>query len=141
LGEFYADNLGEEVTRGMRESASRGFYLSSKPPYGYRKVKVGDGDKGCTKKEGFCHVEKISRSSWHISWQYSCWHCFFIVATLVGVGIHYLTGWPPSPGVTFRELLGVRPCGAEGGMLGLMITPYPIGVIMGIILFGKLSHH
>ena len=39
LDEFYSDNLGEEVTRGMRESASRGFYLCSKAPYGYRKVK------------------------------------------------------------------------------------------------------
>ena len=40
LDEFYSDNLGEEVTRGMRESASRGFYLSAKPPYGYRKIRV-----------------------------------------------------------------------------------------------------
>ena len=40
LDEFYSDNLGEEVTRGMRESASRGFYLSSKPPYGFRKIRV-----------------------------------------------------------------------------------------------------
>ncbi len=39
LDEFYSDNLGEDVTRGMRESAARGFYLSSNPPYGYRKVK------------------------------------------------------------------------------------------------------
>lgn len=31
MDEFYSDNLGEEVTRGMRESVSRGFYLSSKP--------------------------------------------------------------------------------------------------------------
>src|SRR4030042_2589227 len=45
LDEFYSANLGEEVTRGMRESASRGFYLSSSPPYGYRKVKVKDGGK------------------------------------------------------------------------------------------------
>lgn len=45
LDEFYSANLGEEVTRGMRESASRGFYLSSRAPYGYRKVKVRDGDK------------------------------------------------------------------------------------------------
>jgi len=45
LDEFYSDNLGEEVTRGMRESASRGFYLSGKPPYGYRKVRVRDGIK------------------------------------------------------------------------------------------------
>ena len=43
LDEFYSANLGEEVTRGMRESASRGFYVSSYAPYGYRKVKVKDG--------------------------------------------------------------------------------------------------
>lgn len=45
LDEFYSANLGEEVTRGMRESASRGFYLASRAPYGYRRVKVRDGDK------------------------------------------------------------------------------------------------
>ena len=51
LDEFYSDNLGEEVTRGMRESASRGFYLSSKPPYGYRKIRVKDGNKERTRLE------------------------------------------------------------------------------------------
>ena len=51
LDEFYSDNLGEEVTRGMRESAARGFYLSSKPPYGYRKIRVRDGNKERTKLE------------------------------------------------------------------------------------------
>ncbi|MFC1944251.1 recombinase family protein [Chloroflexota bacterium] len=51
LDEFYSDNLGEEVTRGMRESAARGFYLSSKAPYGFRKVKVQDGNKERTKLE------------------------------------------------------------------------------------------
>ena len=45
LDEFYSANLGEEVTRGMRESASRGFYISAQPPFGYRKVKVNDGGK------------------------------------------------------------------------------------------------
>ena len=45
LDEFYSANLGEEVTRGMRESASRGFYISAQAPYGYRKVKVCDGGK------------------------------------------------------------------------------------------------
>ena len=49
LDEFYSDNLGEEVTRGLRESASRGFYLSSKPPYGFRKIRVKDGEKEHTK--------------------------------------------------------------------------------------------
>ena len=51
LDEFYSDNLGEEVTRGMRESASRGFYLSVNPPYGYRKMKVRDGNKERSKLE------------------------------------------------------------------------------------------
>jgi len=51
MDEFYSDNLGEEVTRGMRESASRGFYLSANPPYGYRKVKVRDGNKDRSKLE------------------------------------------------------------------------------------------
>jgi DNA invertase Pin-like site-specific DNA recombinase len=45
LDEFYSANLGEEVTRGMRESASRGFYISAQAPFGYCKVKVNDGSK------------------------------------------------------------------------------------------------
>ena len=51
LDEFYSQNLGEEVTRGMRESASRGFYLSGRTPYGYRKIRVKDGNKERTKLE------------------------------------------------------------------------------------------
>lgn len=51
MDEFYSKNLGEEVTRGMRESASRGFYLSSRPPYGFRKLRVNDGGKQRTKPE------------------------------------------------------------------------------------------
>ena len=45
LDEFYSANLGEEVIRGMRESASRGFYVASYAPYGYRKVRVNDGGR------------------------------------------------------------------------------------------------
>ena len=45
LDEFYSANLGQEVLRGMRESASRGFYVASRTPYGYRRVKVRDGNK------------------------------------------------------------------------------------------------
>jgi site-specific DNA recombinase len=51
LDEFYSANLGEEVTRGMRESASRGFYISSQAPFGYRKIKVKDGSKERPKLE------------------------------------------------------------------------------------------
>ncbi len=45
LDEYYSDNLGYEVTRGMRECASRGFCVSPNVPFGYRKKKVLDGAK------------------------------------------------------------------------------------------------
>ena len=37
--------MAQEVVRGMREAASRGFWVAPKPPYGYSKVKVLDGPK------------------------------------------------------------------------------------------------
>ena len=43
LDEFYSENLAQEVLRGMREAASRGFWVASRVPYGYRKVQVQDG--------------------------------------------------------------------------------------------------
>ena len=45
IDEFYSENLAQEVMRGMRESASRGFWMTTRPPYGYRKVSVQDGPK------------------------------------------------------------------------------------------------
>ena len=45
VDEFYSENLGQEVVRGMREAASRGFWVSTNAPYGYRKVHVQDGVK------------------------------------------------------------------------------------------------
>jgi len=45
VDEFYSENLAQEVRRGMRESAQRGFYLASHAPFGYRKVYVTDGGK------------------------------------------------------------------------------------------------
>ena len=42
---FYSENLAEDVVRGMREAASRGFFLGSKSPFGYKRVKVSDGVK------------------------------------------------------------------------------------------------
>ena len=43
VDEFYSENLAQEVTRGMREAASRGFWVTSRVPYGYRKLMVKDG--------------------------------------------------------------------------------------------------
>ena len=45
VDEFYSENLAQEVTRGMREAASRGFCVSSHAPYGYNWVMVQDGAK------------------------------------------------------------------------------------------------
>ena len=45
VDEFYSENLAQEGMRGMREAASRGFFLSSKAPFGYTRVKVNDGAK------------------------------------------------------------------------------------------------
>ena len=45
VDEFYSENLAQEVTRGMRESASRGFWVSSYAPFGYNRVMVQDGPK------------------------------------------------------------------------------------------------
>ena len=44
LDEFYSANLAQEIVRGMRESASRGYYMASRAPFGYRS-KVPDGSK------------------------------------------------------------------------------------------------
>ncbi len=49
MDEFYSANLAQDVTRGMRETASRGFWVSSNTPYGYRRVRVSDGAKERTK--------------------------------------------------------------------------------------------
>ena len=45
VDEFYSENLATEVVRGMREAASRGFFLGSKAPFGYTRIKVSDGVK------------------------------------------------------------------------------------------------
>ena len=45
VDEFYSENLAQEVVRGMRESASRGYFLASKAPFGYNRIKVSDGVK------------------------------------------------------------------------------------------------
>ncbi len=45
VDEFYSENLAQEVTRGMREAASRGFWMNASAPYGYKRVYVQDGIK------------------------------------------------------------------------------------------------
>ena len=45
LDEFYVANLSQDVRRGMREAASRGFWVAVHAPYGYRTEYVYDGAK------------------------------------------------------------------------------------------------
>jgi site-specific DNA recombinase len=45
IDEFYSSNLAQDITRGLRENASRGFFNGSRPPFGYGRKKVKDGDK------------------------------------------------------------------------------------------------
>ena len=51
VDEFYSENLAQEVTRGMREAASRGFWMTTYAPYGYKRVHVQDGAKTRPKLE------------------------------------------------------------------------------------------
>ena len=51
IDEFYSASLAQDVTRGMREAASRGFWVSSNTPFGYRRVRVGDGARKRTRLE------------------------------------------------------------------------------------------
>ncbi len=51
VDEFYSENLAQEVSRGMREAASRGFWMSAHAPFGYRRVFVQDGAKKRPKLE------------------------------------------------------------------------------------------
>ena len=59
LDEFYSANLGEEIRRGLRESASRGFYVGGYAPYGYQRVKVKDGAKERVKLEPDLHQASV----------------------------------------------------------------------------------
>jgi site-specific DNA recombinase len=45
IDEFYSASLGQDIKRGMRENAQRGFFNGSRAPYGLHRVPVQDGAK------------------------------------------------------------------------------------------------
>ena len=61
VDEFYSENLAQEVIRGMREAASRGFWMGTCAPYGYRKVYVQDGAKKRPRLELDPPADKVVR--------------------------------------------------------------------------------
>ena len=61
MDEFYSDNLAQEVSRGMREAASRGFWVGGRTPYGLKRVMVQDGAKERPKLEPDPHASQVIR--------------------------------------------------------------------------------
>ena len=51
IDEFYSANLSQDVLRGMRENAGRGFRNGGRAPYGYIRVKIQDGATTRTRLE------------------------------------------------------------------------------------------
>ncbi|HEY4711601.1 MAG TPA: recombinase family protein, partial [Dehalococcoidia bacterium] len=51
MDEFYSANLGQDIKRGLREAASRGFFVGRLPPDGFHKAVVTDGNKSRHKLE------------------------------------------------------------------------------------------
>ena len=49
--DWITDKLAQEVLRGMREAATRGFWMTTYAPYGYKRVYVQDGIKKRPKLE------------------------------------------------------------------------------------------
>lgn len=66
IDEFYSANLRQDIKRGMRENAQRGFFNGSRPPYGFRKVIMKDGARTRYRlepePEGSVAVEVIRRT-------------------------------------------------------------------------------
>ena len=69
VDEFYSENLAQEVTRGMREAALRGFWVSTYAPYGYRKVPVQDGAKKRPKLEPDPPADAVVRRMFRMAQQ------------------------------------------------------------------------
>ena len=61
VAEVYSENLAQEVKRGIREAASRGFWVAPRAPYGYRKVHVQDGAKKRPRLELNSPVDAVVR--------------------------------------------------------------------------------
>ena len=65
IDEFYSANLGQDIKRGMRENAQRGFFSGGRQPYGFHKVAVKDGARTRYKlepaPEGSVAVQVIRR--------------------------------------------------------------------------------
>ncbi len=90
VDEFYSENLAQEVTRGMREAAIRGFWVSTYAPFGYRKVSVQDGAKKRPKLEIDSPADAVVRRIFQMALQGKS--TLDITKALNGEGIPTSTG-------------------------------------------------
>ena len=90
VDEFYSENLAQEVVRGMREAAIRGFWVSTYAPFGYRKVSVQDGAKKRPKLELDPPADSVIRRIFQMALQGKS--TLDITKTLNGEGIPTSTG-------------------------------------------------
>ena len=90
VDEFYSENLAQEVVRGMREAAIRGFWVSTYAPFGYRKVSVQDGAKKRPKLELDSPADAVVRRIFQMALQGKS--TLDITKALNGEGIPTSTG-------------------------------------------------
>ena len=90
VDEFYSENLAQEVVRGMREAAIRGFWVSTYAPFGYRKVSVQDGAKKRPKLKLDPPADSVIRRIFQMALQGKS--TLDITKTLNGEGIPTSTG-------------------------------------------------
>ena len=85
VDEFYSENLAQEVVRGMRESASRGFWVAPFAPYGYKRVRVQDGARKRPKLEPSPPADAVVRRIFDMALQGKS--CLDIAKSLDGEGV------------------------------------------------------
>ena len=132
VDEFYSENLAQEVVRGMREAAIRGFWVSTYAPFGYKKVSVQDGAKKRPKLELDSPADAVVRRIFQMALQGKS--TLDITKTLNGEGIPTSTGkhWLKS---TVHRILsneaytGTLNCVDASGDLHALVPLFPIGLI------------
>ena len=67
MDQFYSENLSQDVRRGTRHLAERGFFVGSEPAYGYRIIDVMDGEKIRHKLDRDPLTAPIARRIWEMA--------------------------------------------------------------------------
>ena len=67
MDEYYSANLSQDVRRGTRRLAERGFFVGSEPAYGYRIVDVMDGERSRHKLDLDPLTAPIARRIWEMA--------------------------------------------------------------------------